>query len=294
MRFVSRLWTSRMPFGNVRHSFIQYALRLYHVPTPVRSLFWAYYDRLFAQVQTSNFNTNVFHYGIGVFQGCTASLVWYNVVMQMLLDLLHQDSHLQLGYTFGNVDPAESSVGLVLDPTFVDDLTLVTHAAAGGQFLLDKLSGFMLWSVTMRLKVPKCLALAFACRDGVGRGEWGWFDPRLTVGGQSTPVMRPEGCKHVGRRFDPSLFEDGVKAFLRDSLLHWMRLLDTTPLLGTMECWMYGAFIIPKLSWFFTIHDLSVSFVKASLHSLVLAALGTNVYVATRPCRGGTFCSSSP
>ena len=125
----------------------------------------------------------------------------------------------------------------------------------------------------MHLKVPKCLALAFACRDKQGCCEWGCFDPQLSVGGQPIPVMGPEGFKYLGRRLDPSLSEDGVKAFLRDSLLRWMRLVDNTPLLGSMKCWIYDAFVIPKLSWFFTIQNLSVSFVKASLHTLVLPFL---------------------
>jgi Reverse transcriptase (RNA-dependent DNA polymerase) len=220
-------------------------------------------------VQTPDFKSSIFHYGIGVFQGCTASPVLYNVVMQMLLDLLHQEAH-HLAYSFGDVDPAKSSVGRVLDPSFADDLTIVTRTVAGSQFLLDKLHSFLTWSRTMRLKVPKCLALAFGYQ---GSTVWGSFDPQLAVGGQVIPVMGPAGCKYLGRRLDPSLSEVGVKAFLCDSLLCWMRLVDGTPLLGSMRCWIYDAFIVPKLSWFFTIHNLSLSFVKESLHTLVLPFL---------------------
>jgi hypothetical protein len=161
----------------------------------------------------------------------------------------------------------------VLDPAFADDLTLVTNTPQGNQFLLDKLHSFLQWSQTLRLKVPKCLALAFGCFDRCNPTAWGMYDPHLKVGGQAIAVMGPDGCKYLGRRMDPSLSEDRVREFIVASVLEWMRLIDGTQLLGIMKCWIYNVFVISKLSWLFTIHDLSLSFVKTKVHPLVLPFL---------------------
>lgn len=284
-------------FGSVRHALIQFALERYHIPLSVRALLHAYYDRLYAQVQTAEYSTEVFHYGIGVFQGCTASPVLFNMVMQILLDTLHQPSNLALGYSFGESSSSVSNEGRVLDPAFADDLTLVTNSCDGSQVLLHLLHGFLLWS-TMRLKVAKCMSIAFGYRPLPNLEEkkgWISFDPHLTVGGQAIPVMSPEGCKYLGRRLDPSLSESAVKESIKVTLLQWLRLVDTTQLLRVMKCWLYNAFIIPKLSWFFTIHNLSLSFAKVDLGCIIMPFLkswcklpkkGANIAIL--------FCGNAP
>ena len=137
-------------FGSVRHSLIQYALLRYHIPQHIRLLFFNYYDQLFAQVETPSFKTQIFHCGIGVFQGCTASPVLFNLVMQLFLDVFNQDDNLKLAYSIG---PLDSKVGKVLCPTFADDLGIVTKTIMGNQILLNKLHTWLMWSQTMRLKV---------------------------------------------------------------------------------------------------------------------------------------------
>ena len=260
-------------FGSVRHALIQFALQRYHVPHSVRALLHAYYDFLYAQVQVCDFKTDVFHYGIGVFQGCTASPVLFNMVMQILLDILHQPLNLHLGYYFGKRGSSSRDVGRLLGPAFADDLTLVTKSREGSQLLLDLLYGFLLWS-TMRLKVPKCMSIAFGCLpEHRPEKVWSSFDPELSVGGQQIPVMSPEGCKYLGRRLNPTLSESDVKKFIEKALSEWLSLVHSTQLLGAMKCWIYNHFIIPKLTWFFTIHDLSLSYVKGTLRAIIMPFL---------------------
>eukprot|EP00884_Botryococcus_braunii_P006772 jgi/Botrbrau1/16096/Bobra.7_2s0062.1 len=129
----------------------------------------------------------------------------------------------------------------------------------------------------MRLKVPKCMALAFGLQallasDSSSRTE-GVLDPHLMVGDQCIPLMAPTGFKYLGKLFDPSLTEGNVKLKIQTLLRQWLSKIDTTPLTGAMKCWVYNQFVIPKLSWYFTIYNLSSSFVKAKLHASVLPFL---------------------
>ncbi len=49
--------------------------------------------------------------------------------------------------------------------------------------------------------------------------------------------------------------------------------MDSTLLLGVMKFWLHINIILPKLSWYFTVFELSLSFVKETLHAMVLPYL---------------------
>ena len=65
-------------YGSVMHNLIQFALEWYHVPLKARRIIFSYYDRLMAKVITINWQTNFFHYDIGLFQGCTMSTILFD------------------------------------------------------------------------------------------------------------------------------------------------------------------------------------------------------------------------
>lgn len=104
-------------------------------------------------------------------------------------------------------DAVESSAGDVEVPTFADDITTVARSVEGGQVLLGVVYSFCLWAKLI-LRFPKCMAVAFGRKDvcGVPKPVWSSFDPKLVVGELPIPMMGPDGCKYLGRRFDPSLF----------------------------------------------------------------------------------------
>ena len=81
----------RNAFGSVRHSLIQFALRHYGLPPHFQRLVFDYYERLFAIVDVpGEFQSKPFHFAIGVFQGCTLSPLLFNIVIQLLLDILEK------------------------------------------------------------------------------------------------------------------------------------------------------------------------------------------------------------
>ena len=86
----------RNAFGSVRHSLIQFALRHYQFPVHYQRLIHAFYNHLLALVDVpEDFQTQPFHFAIGVFQGCTLSPLLFNLVVQLLLDSLEQKGALE-------------------------------------------------------------------------------------------------------------------------------------------------------------------------------------------------------
>jgi hypothetical protein len=262
-------------FGSVRHSLIQFALKRYHFSRRFRELIYHYYDNLFAVVHTKKFSTEPFHYGIGVFQGCTTSPVLFNVVMQLLLDIITRPANHHLGYTF----PSSGSPLTLICPTFADDLSIVTETADGNQHLLNETAEFCEWTVTMSLKPPKCFALAFKNFKGaksrytpIDDRQWTAYNPHLVVQGHTLHLIREEGFKYLGKMLDINMDERHFKKHIIDKLTSWMELIDKCLIDRAMKCWIYNFTIISKLSWWFTVGDLSVSFSKY-LHKIVLPYL---------------------
>ena len=75
-------------FGSVSHNLIQFALEWYHVPAHLANIISTYYDMLFATIETADWSSKCFTYEIGVFQGCVISPLLFNMVFNLLLDML--------------------------------------------------------------------------------------------------------------------------------------------------------------------------------------------------------------
>jgi hypothetical protein len=264
-------------FGSVRHSLIQFALKHYHFSDQFCSLIYHYYDKLFAVVHTKQFSTEPFHYGVGVFQGCTTSPALFNVVMQILLDIINRPANKHLAYTFPSSDP--TSFHSLLSPTFADDVSIVTETADGNQHLLDETAEFCGWTRTMGLKPPKCFALAYKNFKGatsryssIDDRQWTAYNPCLVVHGHTLQLISGEGFKYLGKLLEINMNEVHLKTHIIDKLRSWMDLIDNCLLDRAMKCWIYNFTIISKLSWWFTVGDLSVDF-SQYLHSIVLPYL---------------------
>ncbi|CAM9984724.1 unnamed protein product, partial [Heterosigma akashiwo] len=141
-------------YPSVAHSLVQFALRWYHFPDWLSQLLFNYYECLCARVVTAEWESDLFTFLIGVFQGCTASVVIFLVVFQVLLDS-HAFKAFALVYRFKQ-DPEL----LLRDPAFADDVALVSATAAENQLSIDIFQEILDWTITMLLKASKCRSWA--------------------------------------------------------------------------------------------------------------------------------------
>src|SRR4051794_31586756 len=169
-------------YGSVRHSLIRFALEYYYFPQFVVDLVLNYYDKLCAKVVTDAWETNLFAYDIGVFQGCTLSTILFNVVFNLLYESI---KHLIVkGYATD--DGIE-----VREQLFADDITNVTGPKEH-QVLLNAQEAFLTWTACLAAKPSKCksLALTSFTPGHVHRYVahqpliYSTFDPVLTINGE--------------------------------------------------------------------------------------------------------------
>lgn len=86
-----------------------------------------------------------------------------------------------------------------------------------------------------------------------------------------TPIA-DEGFKYLGVRIEWTLQEKQSRGRIKEILIHLINLVNNTHVANTAKLWLYNHHIVPRLSWWFTTLDLSLSFAK-HLHSLVLPFL---------------------
>ena len=132
-------------FGAVPHNLIFHELKRNHFPPIITDYFKDLYNNTKSKVITSSFQTNVFSFKRGVFQGDPMSpilfILTFNPVLQMLLD---QD---EKGYNLNG----ERYITL----PYADDFCLLSTNKRTHQKIINIINQNIL-SMGMRLKPSKC------------------------------------------------------------------------------------------------------------------------------------------
>jgi len=117
-------------YGSVRHMQLQFALQRYHVPRQICEIMFRYYEGLIGQVHTDNWISNWFGFEVGLFQGCTASTINFDVAFQPILDCVCTLCG-DIGYNF-------KEANLRVPPlVYADDIEYMTSTPAQNQQFLD-------------------------------------------------------------------------------------------------------------------------------------------------------------
>jgi hypothetical protein len=277
-------------YGSVRHNLIQFALEWYHVPLLIRNIVFDYYDKLMAKVQTSDWSTGFFLFDIGLFQGCVLSTILFDLVFQLLLDLLEPLSD-DNGYNFKEINRTN------LLKAYADDLALNACSPRSLQLSCDKTDVFLNWTGTMKAKPRKCVTMGFRQFDkrtdsGKFRRhkntKYSPFDPNVFISGhkmkfifndrisknEADPKKRilRDHFKFLGRWISIDLNEIEVRNLIRDRFLSEIKLVNSSKVSGFMKLWLYQHYILSHLAWPFIIHDLSLSF-ASELHDSIKTTL---------------------
>lgn len=259
-------------YGSVRHNLIRFALDWYHVPKQVQALIFDYYEKLMAKIATKNWTTGFFLFDIGVFQGCVLSAILFLCVFQLLLDFLRPLEEKE-GYEFKIVKGIR-----MLAKAYADDLALTTKSTAANQRACNKVDIFLSWTQTMKAKPKKCVSLGLRQFDKrikkhgfepVLPQTYSPFDPKLTISGQPMQFIldltepddfKKEHFKFLGRWIHYYLDEHNVMNRIADSFDEDITKVDKSHVNGFMKLWLYQFYMLNRLSWPFTAHDLNLSF----------------------------------
>jgi len=256
-------------YGSVKHSQVQFSLEWYHVPSHFCSIIFNYYEGLMAAVMMKQQCTPWFRFEIGVFQGCTASTILFNVAFNTCFTHLAQLRD-ECGYQFTKADVKLLTTG------YADDLGMSTQptthegvyrsANENNQRVTDSLNEWLEWSKTMAAKPKKCVAMSLVKGKPV--------EPNLTIKckGKAEPMARISdeayggSCrdpwfKFLGRFLLENLSEQQAKKVLLTMVQDAEARLGGTALRGTQKTWIWDSYVMSSISWLLMIHNMAPTFV---------------------------------
>lgn len=205
---------------------------------------------------------------IGVFQGCTASTILFNVAFNSCFDHL-EELTAECGYQFSTCDVKLLMTGYADDLGLGSGPSLGYSAIQNNQRVVNSLNVWLEWS-RMKAKPKKCVAMAIL------RGQV--EDPRLTiqVDGVSFPMAFISDIEYEGKARDPwfkflgrflteKLTEEHAKEVLLKRVKEAGNTIEGTALRGTQKVWIWDSYVMSMISWMLLIHDIPPSWVQANL-----------------------------
>ena len=133
-------------YGSVPHELLMKAMEFFHIPVAVRLLMKRYYDHFQMRFTTEKFTTEWHRLEVGIAAGCTISVIWFILVMEMLLRST-------------NCTENEAKVKAP-KKAFMDDVTLLIREEDEMNKVLSRLDELVTWS-RMKFKPKKSRSLSF-------------------------------------------------------------------------------------------------------------------------------------
>ena len=155
-----------MLYGSVPHELLFKAMIIFHIPAKIQAVMRNYYNKFQMRFTTESFTTDWHQLEVGIGAGCTISVIWFVLVMEMILR---------------SADCSEE-IAKVKSPkkAFMDDVTLLTQDQETMRNVLSRLDELITWS-RMRFKAKKSRSLTFS----KGKQK----QVKFTIAGETIPTV---------------------------------------------------------------------------------------------------------
>ena len=142
-------------FGSVAHELIPYVMEHYHIPKQIIAYIISLYSKLEGKVVTRDWESELFKFLKGVFQGDPFSGIIFLIIFNPLIEYIkhHSKTH---GYQLSTIDKGVKSV--VTTP-FADDFNVITQNKNMHQKLITDIAE-KIKSMGLELKPQKCRSLS--------------------------------------------------------------------------------------------------------------------------------------
>ena len=119
-------------YGSVPHELLMKAMEFFYIPQEVQEVMRNYYNSFQMRFSTEDFTTEWHRLEVGIAAGCTISVIWFILVMEMLLR---------------STDCSEETAKVrAPKKAFMDDVTLLTRETETMQKVLNQLDELITWS----------------------------------------------------------------------------------------------------------------------------------------------------
>ena len=245
-------------FGEVHHNLIQTALDYHHIPDHVKLLVKSLYTDFKTSIITNEFRTPFISIGRGVLQGDCLSPLLFNLCFNTFLQHIKSEKYRQFGFSLRFLNPIHWF-------QFADDAAVISGQESEYQHLIDRFIIWCQWS-NMIIRVDKCFTFGIRklCTKSVQ------YLPKLLINGVLVPcVEMGESFRYLGRYFDFNMSNNQHMSELSSLVQDLMCDIDEKPLHPKNKLLLYSRYVLSKLSWHFTVADISKTWIIANLDSIV-------------------------
>ena len=245
-------------FGEVHHNLISEVLNYHHVPTHIQCLIRSLYKDFQTSIITDSFQTPFITVGRGVLQGDCLSPLTFNLCFNTFIHYISDPKFQQFGFSLGSLHPTHWF-------QFADDAAVITSLENENQLLLNHFSRWCTWA-NMIIRVDKCSTFGIkkASTSSVQ------YLPKLVLNHDLVPTIEiGKSFKYLGRHFNFTMDNHNHMSEVLDIFSGLMKKIDCIPCHPKNKLLLYHRFVLSKVSWHFTIANLSKTWVAENVDNLV-------------------------
>ena len=148
---------------------------------------------------------------------------------------------------------------------FADDTAIVTSTEEDSQALLNVFTKWSHWA-DLIIHLKKCFTFGLK-KNGKKACQ---FKPYLKINNGMIPAIDiGDNFKYLGKEFSFDMDTTRIKEKLEDKIKNYFEKLDRLPLHPKNKMKIISIYIYSKIKWEFSIYDLSITWVKQHLDSIV-------------------------
>lgn len=250
-------------FGEIDHNVIMKILEYHHFPEQIKTIVKEYYTDYKISIGTDTFTTNPLTIEKGVLQGDCLSPLLFNLVVNALLKTIDSERIRTMGYNYCDT----------LTPRhwfqFADDSALVTSTEEDSQALLNVFTKWCQWA-GLKICPRKCKIFAMR-KNGTKTVQ---FSPYLRVNNVQIPTLKQdEEFVYLGKTFTMNMKTSDIENELTKDLRDYLEQIHRLPLHPKQKIEILTRYVYSKLRWRLTAYDISCTWVKQNLNSIVIEYL---------------------
>ena len=221
-------------YGSVPHKMLKAAMDFFWIPDEVQNMMMDYYNHFQMRYTTKDFTTDWQRLEIGIAAGCTISVIWFVLVMEMFLK---------------STDTSDVVVNVPIR-AFMDDLTVITLNYQAMRDVVKRLNQLILWA-RMKFKAKKSRSLVLV--EGKPK------EKHFHIGDEQVPTVKEQPVKSLGRWYRGNLSDRHVGVSLHDEIDRHLQKIDETKLSGKYKVWILQYGLYPRVLWPIAMYEIAYS-----------------------------------
>ena len=228
-------------FGSVPHKLLEYAMDMFWIPPEITKIMMDYYESFIMRFTTDDFTTAWQRLEVGIAAGCTISVIWFILAMEVILR---------------GVKITDNEEDMYIEApkkAFMDDVTLLTRKSSSMEAVLSRFDQLIIWA-RMKFKAKKSRSVTLV----KGKQK----ECKYKIAGDTMPTVSEKPVKSLGRIYSGTLSDRHEGITIQEQAEEGLQKIDETPLPGKFKVWCLQFALYPRIEWPLTMYEVALSRVE--------------------------------